>query len=260
MNPQLLNQTRLLVQKYDDSLKINAALNAENQSLQEELKQHEENSSILINHYQDQLCDQTARLEELKDIIRIRDIAEQEETHKREAHDRSISDRLNYAKAKEVTHVERIHTLEEEIERLHCMQRHESKENEQKFIAERLKMKESFEKEFECLRQKLVSNMYGEVGDVLANSIQVNDKLSAQLKSVLAELESLQLSQEEKEKELSFAKREIKLLKYKEKMKVQRRAWKAKERASSLPEPSQEQDVEACDAMKHDVELSEDFS
>ena len=246
------------MQKYDDSLKTNAALNAEIQSLREEITQKEKNSSILINHFQDQICDKTARLEELKDIIRVRDISEQEETQKREAYDRSTSDRLNQAKAKEVTLTERIHSLEGEIERLHCMQRQECKENEQKIIDEQLKMRESFEKKFECLRQKLVSNMYGEVGDALANSIQVNDKLSGQLKSVLAELESIQLSQEEKEKELSFAKREIKLLKYKEKMKAQRRAWKAMERASSLSKHPQKQDVEACDAKLEHVEISED--
>eukprot|EP00984_Skeletonema_dohrnii_P021344 scaffold10642_cov155-Skeletonema_dohrnii-CCMP3373.AAC.11 len=83
MNPQLLNQTRLLVEKYDDSLKVNAALNAENRSLRVDIENKEANASTLIEHYQDQICDQTVRLEELKEIIRVRDIAEMEEKQKR---------------------------------------------------------------------------------------------------------------------------------------------------------------------------------
>ena len=114
MNPQLLNQTRLLVEKYDDSLKVNAALNAENRSLRVDIENKEANASTLIEHYQDQICDQTARLEELKEIIRVKDIAEMEEKQRRKVHDDSISIKLHEAGAKEVALLGRIQVLEEE--------------------------------------------------------------------------------------------------------------------------------------------------
>lgn len=231
MNPQLLNQTRLLVEKYDESLRVNASLTAEIRSLQEIIEEKEANASTLIEHYQDQICHQTTRLEELKEIIRARDIAEKEEYQRREAHDKSISIKLREAETKEATLLGRIQLLEEEVKRLTCTQKQQTEESEQKHLEDQIAMKESFEKEFECLRQKLVSNMYQEMGDALSKTMQVNNKLTCQLKAALAELESMQITLQEKEKELSFAKREIKLLKYKEKMAAQRRAERAQARA-----------------------------
>lgn len=227
MNPQLLNQTRLLVEKYDESLRVNASLNAEIRSLQVIIEEKEANASTLIEHYQDQICHQTTRLEELKEIIRARDIAEKEECQRREAQNKSISMKLREAEAK----TSRIQLLEEEVERLTCAQIQQREESERKHLEHQKAMKESFEKDFDSLRQQLVSNMYQEMGDALSKTMQVNDKLTCQLKAALAELESMQITLEEKEKELSFAKREIKLFKYKEKMIAQRRAEKAQARA-----------------------------
>ncbi len=251
MNPQLLNQTRILVEKYDESLKLIAALNAENRSLRVVIENEKAKASTLIEHYQDQICDQTTRLTELKESIRVRDIAEKEDKQKRKVLDDSISIKLREARSKEVALMGRIQVLEENVERLKCIQIQQREESEQKHLADQATMKESFEKQFECLRQKLVSNMYEEMGDVLAKTIQVNDKLTDQLKTVLAELESMQSSKHEKERELSFAKREIKLLKYKEKMVAQRRAEKAQARASLLAK-TEEQEEQACarDAME----------
>eukprot|EP00986_Skeletonema_menzelii_P008583 scaffold3673_cov157-Skeletonema_menzelii.AAC.2 len=239
MNPQLLNQTRLLVEKYDESLKVNASLNAENRSLQVLIENKEANASKLIEHYQDQICDQTNRLEELKEIIRHREIVESEELQKRKEHDESISTKLRDAGAKEVALLGRIKLLEEEVERLTCAQLQQREESEQKHLEDQIAMKELFEKDFESLRQKLVSNVYHEMGDALSKTIQVNDKLSCQLKTALAELESMQILLQEREKDLSFAKREIKLLKYKEKI-AQRRAEKAQAHASRLSKTQEE--------------------
>jgi chromosome segregation ATPase len=227
MNPQLLNQTRILVEKYDESLKVIASLSAENQSLRVVIENEKAKASTLIEHYQDQICEQTSRLTELKESIRARDIAGIDDKQKRKVHDDSISTKLREARAKEVALLGRIQVLEEEVERLKCIQTQQREDSERKHLADQVTMKESFQKQLECLRQKLVSNMYEEMGDVLAKTMQINDKLSDQLKTVLAELESMQISRNEKEKELSFAKREIKLLKYREKMMAQRNAGAA---------------------------------
>lgn len=231
MNPKLLNQTRLLVEKYDESLRVNASLNAQIRSFREIIGEKEANASTLMEHYQDQICHQTTRLEELKEIIRARDIAEKKENQKRKAHDKSISIKLREAETKEATFLGRIQLLEEEVERLTSAQIHQREKSEQKHLDDQIAMKESFEKEFENLRQKLVSNMYQEMGDALSKTMQVNDKLTCQLKAALFELESMQINLQEKEKELSFANREIKLLKYKEKLIAQRRAEKLQARA-----------------------------
>ncbi|KAK1744518.1 hypothetical protein QTG54_005051 [Skeletonema marinoi] len=255
MNPQLLNQTRLLVEKYDDSLKVNAALNAENRSLRVDIENKEANASTLIEHYQDQICDQTARLEELKEIIRVKDIAEMEEKQRRKVHDDSISIKLHEAGAKEVALLGRIQVLEEEVERMTCAQIQQREESEQKHLSEQVAMKESFENEFESLRQKLVSNMYQEMGDVMAKTMQLNDKLTSQLKTALAEMESMQITLQEKEKEVSFAKREIKLLKYKEKMMAQRIAEKAQARASLVAKTQEEKEKAGGDVVEETQEI-----
>ena len=247
MNPQLLNQTRLLVEKYDESLKVNASLNAEIRSLRVIIEEKEANASTLIEHYQDQICKQTTRLEELKEIIRGRDIAENEENERRKVHDKSISIKLREAETNEATLLGRIQLLEEEVERLTRVQIQQREESEQKHVEDQIAMTESFEKEFESLRQKLVSNMYQEMGDALSKTMQVNDKLTCQLKSSITELESMQITLQEKEKELSFAKREIKLLKYKEKMAVQRRAEKAQARVYLLSKTQEVEDEKEKD-------------
>ncbi len=219
------------MEKYDESLRVNASLNAQIRSFREIIGEKEANASTLMEHYQDQICHQTTRLEELKEIIRARDIAEKKENQKRKAHDKSISIKLREAETKEATFLGRIQLLEEEVERLTSAQIHQREKSEQKHLDDQIAMKESFEKEFENLRQKLVSNMYQEMGDALSKTMQVNDKLTCQLKAALFELESMQINLQEKEKELSFANREIKLLKYKEKLIAQRRAEKLQARA-----------------------------
>jgi hypothetical protein len=244
MNTQLLNQTRVLVEKYDESLKVIAALNAENRSLQVVIENEKAKASTLIDHYQDQICAQTARLAELKESIRARDITEKKDNQKRKIHDDCISIELREARAKEVALLGRIQGLEQEVERLKYRQIQQNEESERKNLFDQAEMKESFETKFESLRQQLVSNMYEEMGDVLAKTIQVNDKLTVQLKTVHSELESLQISQHEKDKDLSLAKREIKLLKYKEKMMAQRKAEKAQARTSRLAKTQEELEEE----------------
>ena len=190
---------------------------------------------------QEQISDQqTNRIEELKDIIRHRDKVESEEIKKRKKHDDLISKKLHDAGAKEVALMRRTQLLEEEVERLECALIQQREESEQKHLEDQIAMKESFEKDFETLRQKLVSNVYHEMGDVLSKTMKVNEELSCQLKTALTELESKQLSLEDREKDLSFAKREIKLLKYKEKMMAQRRAEKAQARAYRLSKTPEE--------------------
>lgn len=194
----------------------------------------EANSKLLIEHYKEKIFDQTNRIEELKDIIRHRVKVESEEIKKRKKHNDLISYKLHDAGAKEFALLSRTQLLEEEVERLECALIQQREESEQKHLEDQIAMKESFEKDFETLRQKLVSNVYQEMGDVLSKTMQVNEELSCQLKTALTELESMELSLQDREKDLSFAKREIKLLKYKEKMMAQRRAEKAQARAYRL--------------------------
>ena len=245
MNPQLLNQTTgVLVEKFDESLKFIAALNAENRSLRELIENEKQKSSALIEHYQDQICDQTTHLMELKETIRARNNAEKDEEQKRRALADSISIKLRESHTKEVVLLDRVQVLEQENERLKRIQIHQREESERKLINAEATMKESFEKKFDCVRQQLISGMYEEMGDVLSKTMTVNDRLTFQLKVVLSELESMKVLREEKDKELSYAKREIKLLKYKEKMIAQRRKEKENARACLLSMTREEQTLE----------------
>lgn len=244
MNPQLIIQTKILVEKYDESLKVIANLNSENRSLRDVIEKERQKASTIVEHYEQRLCDQTSRLSSLKEIIRIRDATEKEERQKRRAHDESISIQLRDAQIKD----DKILLLEKEVETLKFIQIQQSDESEQKHNAAQAAMKESFEKKLEIMKQQLLSGMYEEMGDVLSKTMKVNDQLTAQLKAVLAELESMKVAQDEKEKEISIANREIKLLKYKEKMIAQRKKEKEKERAYLLAmrERQQGQEQSSC--------------
>jgi hypothetical protein len=226
MNPQLIHQTKILVEKYDESLKVIANLNSENRSLRDVIEKEKLKASKLVEHYEQRLCDQTSRFSSLKEIIRIRDATEKEERRKRRAQDESITIKLRDAQIKD----DKILLLEKEVETLKCIQIQQRDESERKHNAAQVAMKESFEKKLEMLKQ----HMYEEMGDVLSKTMKVNDQLTAQLRAVLAELESMKVLQDEKEKELSIANREIKLLKYKEKMIAQRKKEKERERAYLL--------------------------
>lgn len=226
MNPQLIHQTKILVEKYDESLKVIANLNSENRSLRDVIEKEKLKASKLVEHYEQRLCDQTSRLSSLKETIRIRDATEKEERQKRRAQNEAISIQLRDAQIKD----DKIILLEKEVETLKCIQIQQRDESERKHNAAQVAMKESFEKKLEMLKQ----HMYEEMGDVLSKTMKVNDQLTAQLRAVLAELESMKVLQDEKEKELSIANREIKLLKYKEKMIAQRKKEKERERAYLL--------------------------
>ena len=82
MNSQLINQTKILVEKYDESLKVIANLNSENRSLRDVIEKEKLKASKLVEHYEQRLCDQTSRLSSLKETIRIRDATEKEERQK----------------------------------------------------------------------------------------------------------------------------------------------------------------------------------
>ena len=193
-----------------------------------------------MEHYEQRLCDQTSRLSSLKETIRIRDAAEKEERQKRRAQNEAISIQLRDAQIKD----DKILLLEKEVETLKCIQIQQRDESERKHNAAQVAMKESFEKKLEMLKQ----HMYEEMGDVLSRTMKVNDQLTAQLRAVLAELESMKVLQDEKEKELSIANREIKLLKYKEKMVAQRKKEKERERAYLLAMRERQQGQEqSCD-------------
>lgn len=240
MNPQLILQTKILVEKYDESLKVIANLNSENRSLRDVIEKEKLKASKLVEHYEQRLCDQTSRLSSLKETIRIRDATEKEERQKRRAQNEAISIQLRDAQIKD----DKILLLEKEVETLKCIQIQQRDESERKHNAAQVAMKESFEKKLEMLKQ----HMYEEMGDVLSRTMKVNDQLTAQLKAVLAEVESMKVSQDEKEKEISMANREIKLLKYKEKMVAQRKKEKERERAYLLAMRERQQGQEqSCD-------------
>jgi hypothetical protein len=245
MNPQLIHQTKILVEKYDESLKVIANLNSENRSLRDEIDKEKLKASKLVEHYEQRLCDQTSRFSSLKEIIRVRDATEKEERRKRRAQDESITIKLRDAQIKD----DKILLLEKEEETLKCIQIQQRDESERKYNAAQAAMKESFDKKLEISKQQLLSGMYEEMGDVLSRTMEVNDQLTAQLKAVLAELESMKVSQDEKEKEISMANREIKLLKYKEKMIAQRKKEKERERAylMAMRERQQGQEQSSCD-------------
>ena len=240
MNSQLINQTKILVEKYDESLKVIANLNSENRSLRDVIEKEKLKASKLVEHYEQRLCDQTSRLSSLKETIRIRDATEKEERQKRREQNEYISIQLQDGQIKD----DKILLLEKEVETLKCIQIQQRDESERKHNAAQVAMKESFQKKLEIQKQQL----YEEMGDVLAKTMKVNDQLTAQLRAVLAELESMKVSQDEKEKEISIANREIKLLKYKEKMIAQRKKEKERERAYllSMRERQQGQDQSSC--------------
>ena len=166
MNPQLINQTKILVEKYDESLKVIANLNSENRSLRDVIEKEQLKASTLVEHYEQRLCDQTSRLSSLKEIIRIRDATEKEERQKQRAHLESISVQLQDAQIKD----DKILLLEEEVETLKFIQIQQRDESERKHNAAQATMREKFEKKLEITKQQLLSGMYEEMGDVLSKT------------------------------------------------------------------------------------------
>ncbi|KAL3816153.1 hypothetical protein ACHAXA_001640 [Cyclostephanos tholiformis] len=203
--------TRIVVERYDESLKQIAHLKRENHALREFIQVNEIKTLNMIEHYNAEIDAQTKFANDLKDELCARDQLEQLRRH-RNFRDQSTGIEEGELQSKENELVAVIYALEDEIQRLKDDEKIRLQNYERMALENEANVKKSFLQDIEAFRCHLSSSVCNEVRGALADTAADNQRLAFQFGLLLQEMEKIQVSRDEKDKELSRLKLEHQLM------------------------------------------------
>lgn len=211
--------TKLAVQRYDELLQQITLLKRENHELKQSLRDNEIKAGQLIEHYKSEIDAQTIFATGLKDELRVR---EEVELIKRSRHFRDQSTWIEEQelRSKENELISIIYMLEDEIQALKDDKIKQAIEFEREAVSNKENIKQSFMKDIDELRSRISCSVCDEVKAAIADTITDNHRLKSEFLLLLQEMERLQESRDEKDKELTRTRRELELLKQSDKLRI----------------------------------------
>ena len=212
MSSSTITATRIVVERYDESLKQIAQLKRENFALKEIIRVNEIKAINLIEHYKTEIDTQTKLAISLQDELRAREHFELLKRH-RNFRDQSTWIEEEELQSKENELMAVIYALEDELQALKDDQQKRTRDFERKALENEANVKQSFMQDIDSFRSQLSSSVCHEVRGALADTVADNQRLAIEFRLLLQEMEKIQMSRDEKDRELSRTKRELDLLK-----------------------------------------------
>jgi hypothetical protein len=211
MSSSTITATRIVVERYDESLKQIAQLKRENFALKEIIRVNEIKAINLIEHYKTEIDTQTKLAISLQDELRARE-------HELLKRHRNFRDQSTWIEEEELQSKENelmavIYALEDELQALKDDQQKRTRDFERKALENEANVKQSFMQDIDSFRSQLSSSVCHEVRGALADTVADNQRLAIEFRLLLQEMEKIQMSRDEKDRELSRTKRELDLLK-----------------------------------------------
>lgn len=205
--------TRGVVERYDESLKQIAQLKRENNALKDIIQVNETKTVHLLEHYKTEIDKQTQLATEFKDELRVREKLEMMK-RLRNFRDQSTWIEEQEIQCKENELIAVIYSLEDEVQALQENLEEKTRDHERQSIDREANLKHSFLQDIDALRSRLSSSVIDEVGGALADTISDNKRLGFEFRMLLQEMERMQASRDEKDKELTRTRRELELVKH----------------------------------------------
>ena len=210
-----VSTTKVIVQRFDKALRQIATLQRQNNDLNEIIRDNELKALKLIDHYQSDIDAQTNLATKLKSELRARDELERLKRQRnfREQGTEIEDDELQEAREKELLDI--IYLLEDEISSLKDDQIKQNEDFERRTLASEANVKQSFLKDIDAFRAHISDSVCDEVREALAATIADNERLTREYRLVLRELEKIQISRDQKDKELRRTRWEMEFLQHK---------------------------------------------
>jgi hypothetical protein len=213
MSSSTIAATRIVVERYDESLKQIAHLKRENLALKEIIHVNEIKTMNLIEHYNAEIDALTKFTNDLKDELCERDQLELSK-RQRNFRDQSTWIEEEEIKSKDNALVAVIYALEDEIQALKDGEQNRARAFELKALENEANIKKSFVQDIDAFRNQISSSVCNEVRGALADTVADNQRLALQYRILLQEMEKIQVSRDEKDIELRKVKRHYELLKH----------------------------------------------
>jgi hypothetical protein len=248
MNSSAIAATRIVVERYDESLKQIAQLKRENLALKEIIRVNEIKAMNLIEHHKTEIDTQTKLAISLQDELRARENFELLK-RRRNFHDQSTWIEEEELQSKENELVAVIYALEDEIQALKDDQQNRARDFERKALENEANVKQSFLQDIDAFRSQLSSSVCHEVRGALADTVADNQRLAIEFRLLLQEMEKIQMSRDEKDSELLRTKRELELLKHTHQLMTSRlKKVSRRQDPCTAPAPSNQLESETSEA------------
>ena len=187
MSSSTIAATRIVVERYDESLKQIAHLKRENLALKEIIHVNEIKTMNLIEHYNAEIDALTKFTNDLKDELCERD---QLELSKRQ---RNFRDQSTWMEEQELRSQENellaiIYMLEDEIQALKDDKINQAIEFEREAVSNKENIKQSFMKDIDELRSRISCSVCDEVKAAIADTITDNQRLKSEFLLLLQEM------------------------------------------------------------------------
>ena len=254
MSSSTIAATRIVVERYDESLKQIAQLKRENFELKEIIRVNGIKAINLIGHYKTEILS-------LQDELRAREKFELLK-QQRNFHDQSTWIEEEELQYKESELVAVIYALEDEIQSLKDDQQKRARDFERKALEHEANVKQSFLQDIDSFRSQLSVSVCHEVRGALADTVADNQRLAIEFRLLLQEMEKLQISRDEKDIDLTRTKRELELLKHKYQLMTSRlkRQVSKQGRTAAPSETSEAKNDASCSEEKAEAGSSiEDY-
>lgn len=216
-----MEDIRRVVGRYDAALQQVADLTRENRFLRETISKNETKVMRLLQHYQNQIDEQTDVITQLKDERRAQEISQRNARQKLYS-DKSTDIGEGDFDSREAELERLIYALEDEIQMLKDNQRSQSEEFERRSIHNQALARKTFAGNIDTLRRMATEAVSNEVADAVSEVLRDNERLSLEFRAVLDEMERLQTSRDAVSKELRRTKRELEFVSYREKLMEER--------------------------------------
>lgn len=233
----LTEETKRVVERYDEALHQIAVLKSENRSLKEHLRQNNVKVMRLIAHYQEEIEERTNTISQLNDAHRAQEVYEKKQ-RQRQYSDKGTGIEEGDFNSREAELEQVIYVLEDEIETLKDDHRFQKEEFERQNLHNQVLAKRSFNDNIDVLRGLATDAVSADVADAMMDLLRDNERLSNEFRDVLDEMEHLQMSREELSKELSRARRELDFMTYRERL--------MEEKLQTMKTRNEEEDGSTC--------------
>ena len=257
MSSSTIAATRIVVERYDESLKQIAQLKRENFALKEIIRVNEIKAVNLIEHYKTEIETQTKMAISLQDELRARKHFELLHRH-RNFRDQSTWIEEEELQSKENELMSVIYALEDELQALKDDQQQRTRDFERKALENEANVKQSFLQDIDSFRSQLSSSVCHEVRGALADTVADNQRLAIEFRLLLQEMEKIQMSRDEKDRELSRTKRELDLLMQTHQLMTSRLKRQVSRKEDRCTAPAQSNQLESeTSETQHDASCSE---
>ena len=233
----LTEETKRVVERYDEALHQIAVLKSENRSLKEHLRQNNVKVMRLIAHYQEEIEERTNTISQLNDAHRAQEVYEKKQ-RQRQYSDKGTGIEEGDFNSREAELEKVIYMLEDEIQTLKDDHRFQKEEFERQNLHNQVLAKRSFNDNIDVLRGLATDAVSADVADAMMDLLRDNERLSNEFRDVLDEMEHLQMSREELSKELSRARRELDFMTYRERL--------MEEKLQTMKTRNEEEDGSTC--------------